>query len=47
MQGQQLTLQAPAAAEGPKGFRSLAQSSGCLESGPWVFSLPVAGKVAG
>lgn len=47
MQGQQLALQALTAAEDPSGLRSLAQSSGCQEPGPWVFSLPMAGKVAG
>lgn len=47
MQGQQLSLQVLTAAEDPSGFRSLAQPSGCLETGPWVFSLLAAGKVSG
>lgn len=44
---QQLALQAPTAAEDPSRFSSLAQPSGCLETGHWVFSLPVAGRAAG
>lgn len=44
---QQLALRVPTAAEDPSGFSRLAQPSGCLETGHWVFSLPVAGRLLG